>query len=91
MRAWKKMRTPPPTLQGLPAQEKLSGHNCSIWKIFYLGPILGAEMEFFAPNHLEERSLYQAQARASYTPPFGGSFAQHTPRHDIGCPTLWVG
>ena len=26
-------------------------------------------------NHLEERLLDQAQARASYTPPFLGSFA----------------
>ena len=26
-------------------------------------------------NHLEERPLDQAQARASYTPPFWGSFA----------------
>ena len=26
-------------------------------------------------NHLEERLLDQAQARASYTPPFWGSFA----------------
>ena len=40
----------PPTLPGLPAQKKVSRHNCSIWKIFYLGPILGAEMEFFAPK-----------------------------------------
>ena len=43
----KKLPTPPPpTLQGLPAQKKLSRHNCSIWKIFYLG----AKMEFFAAN-----------------------------------------
>ena len=45
----KKLRTPP-TLQGLLAQKKLSRHNCSIWKIFYPGPTLGAKMEFFAPN-----------------------------------------
>ena len=38
------------TLQGLPAQKKLSRHNCSIWKTFYPGPILGAKMEFFTPN-----------------------------------------
>ena len=45
LRAWKKIAYPP-TLQGLPAQKKLSRHNCSIWKIFYPG----AKMEFFAPN-----------------------------------------
>ena len=34
-------------------------------------------------NHLEERLLDQAWARALYTPPpFLGSFALHTPRHE---------
>ena len=39
-------------------------------------------------NHLEER-LDQAHAQTPYTPsvPFWGLFAQHTPRHDIGCLT----
>ena len=37
-------------------------------------------------NHLEERLLDQAHTRASYTLPFWGPFAEHTPRHDIGCP-----
>ena len=40
----------PPTLQGLAAQKRLSRHNCSIWKMFYPGPILGAKVEFFAPK-----------------------------------------
>ena len=35
----------------------------------------GAGGEFRGENHLEERLLDQAQARASYTPPFLGSFA----------------
>ena len=41
---------PPPSRQGLPAQKKLSCHNCSFLKIFYPGPILGVEMEFFVSN-----------------------------------------
>ena len=41
-------------------------------------------------NHLEERLLDQAQERSLFPPPpffYWGSFAQHTPRHDIGCLT----
>ena len=38
-------------------------------------------------NHLEERLLDQGQAQASYDF-FLGSFAWHTPRHDILCPTI---
>ena len=37
------------------------------------------------PNHLEERLLDQAQARAAYATPFWRSFAQHAPMADIGC------
>ena len=40
-------------------------------------------LEISKTNHLEERLLDQAQARTSYTPPFWGSFVEHTPRHDI--------
>ena len=53
---WKKIArmekncVPPHTLRGLPAQKKLSRHNCTISIIFYPGPIPGAEMEFFAPK-----------------------------------------
>ena len=41
---------PPPPSKGCLRKKKLSGHNCSIWTIFYPGPILGAKMEFLAPN-----------------------------------------
>ena len=50
LRAWKKIVYPPPTLQGWPAQKKLSRHDASIWKIFYPGPTLGAETGIFAPS-----------------------------------------
>ena len=36
-------------------------------------------------NHLEERLLDQVQAQTPYTPPVGSLFAEHAPRHDIGC------
>ena len=51
----------------------LSCVHCGVWVLLQ--------------NHLEERLLDQAQAWALYTPPVWGS--QHTPRHDIGCPTPW--
>ena len=62
-----------------------TAHNCSIldlwggvsWPVGEMGPFV---------NHLEERLLDQAGTDA-VRPPFWGSFAQHTPRHDIGCPT----
>ena len=42
---------------------------------------------FRGGNYLEDRLLDQAHARAPYTPLFGGSFMEHTPKHDIGCLT----
>ena len=57
------------------------------WYYWCIGAITGAllcTLDFLHPrhstaqvhqNHLEERLLDQAQAPASYTPPFLGSFA----------------
>ena len=39
------------------------------------GGVISCGNYFTRGNHLEERLLDQAQARASYTPIFGGSFA----------------